>query len=289
MGPILVIGRSDDRLCQLVIDELHRRNRAAYFLKEDQLLPGLRIDWEPERSAGRIGQDDWEVPLEDLSGVLCRSYGVPVSPEDFATKDGQYVSAEWFALVMSLLHHTEAPVINRLQPALWYKLKLSPVELATLAPKNGFKLPPSMVTTRPTDVRTFCAQHAAVYSPLAQAARFPLQTTQEVDQLLELGETLPFQLSETIDGDEMHAVVIGHDVFTITSQGIVEETADPDLRDRCLELGEILGLSLFELELRRRNEEWYCLGLDRSPAFYEFSEHAQTQIASRVARVLEEP
>ena len=79
MGTILILGRQEDACCRLVM-----------------------------RSCVR---------LDAVDGVLCRSYGL-FRPEDFDTPDGQYVSAEWHALLMAWMTSMRCPVVNRIRPEL---------------------------------------------------------------------------------------------------------------------------------------------------------------------------
>jgi hypothetical protein len=289
MGPILIIGRSDDRLCQLVEKEVRQQGRPVAFLNEDQVLPGLEIAWEPgELDLGTVGQGDWRIQLADIDAVFCRSFGVPVTPEDFETKDGQYVSAEWFALVMGLINQTNSTVINRLKPALWYKLRLAPADLLAIAPECGFRLPHTMVTTRVEDARTFCAASVdgADYSPLTQPAHFPIRGPKDMDRLMTLGEYLPFQLVETLDGETAKVLVVGESVFRIESDGEASDDVSPDLATKCRCLADVLGLTFFELTTTHARGEWFCHELNRHPTLLECNPRTQARIAHQLTCLL---
>ncbi|MBV9391878.1 MAG: hypothetical protein JOY96_08305, partial [Verrucomicrobia bacterium] len=97
MGVVLVLGRDEDLCCRLVQEELLSKGSEVLFLREDQLFPGLKFAWNPSStgSKGAINYKDERVCFANLSGVLCRFYGIPIRPEDFNTRDGQYLSAEW--------------------------------------------------------------------------------------------------------------------------------------------------------------------------------------------------
>jgi hypothetical protein len=295
MGPILIIGRSDDQACRLVESKVRQYGRQVFYLAEDQVLPGLEIAWEPaEPGARKLGfghlgrPGEWRVELEAIDGIFCRSFGVPVSPAEFATKDGQYVSAEWFALVMGWTNRANCTVINRLQPALWYKLRLIPADLLAVAPRSGFRLPHTIVTTRVEDVRAFCASRprGAAYSPLTEPARFPLSETEDMDRLFSLGETLPFHVVETPAGEQIDVLVAGDSVFEVDSQGDVNETSSPVLAAKCRELGKTLGLRFMQLSLVTEREEWFCLEVNRHPTLVQCNARGQNKVADAVVEML---
>src|SRR5262249_4669005 len=128
VGAILILGRPEDRCCQLVQKRLCSAGRDVWFLPEDTLLPDLRFSRAPlsggisqriqpgereseEREAkslqsaclknGVIEYRGRRQRFTDIDGVLCRFYGIPIQPEDYGTPNGQYVSAEWNALLMA--------------------------------------------------------------------------------------------------------------------------------------------------------------------------------------------
>src|SRR5262249_2474106 len=157
MGMMLVLGRQEDLCCQLVQDELRRAGREVWFLLEDHLFPGLRLTWTPSNhdQSGSIEYGGRSARLADIDGVLCRCYGIPIQPEDFGTPDGQFVSAEWNALLMAWLHDLRCPVVNRLRPELWYKTNLNVPDLMSIAPDASLALPRALVTTVSEDGRAF--------------------------------------------------------------------------------------------------------------------------------------
>src|SRR5438874_10542316 len=108
MWTVLILGHSDDLCCHKVQERLLGRGCRVLYLPEDRILPGLDFVWEVQGTSlrGRVGYDGQQVELQAIDAVLGRSYGVPVSPETFATTDGRYVSSEWNALTMALLAGT---------------------------------------------------------------------------------------------------------------------------------------------------------------------------------------
>ncbi len=230
-----------------------------------------------------------QVRFADIGGVLCRFYGIPLRPEDFDTPDGRYVSAEWNALLMAWLHQMACTVVNRLRPELWYKPYLNVPDLVSLAPGLRFNLPRALVTTVSDDARAFCRSVSGPvrYSPLTQPARYRIQTEAEREQLAALEGSLPFYLTEWVEGKALDAFVIGPEVVLVKPDGQIDSETSTAVSTHCAEIGAALGLGFYRLSLvKTADGDWYCLGLDRVPQLYGCTLEAQTQIARCLARIL---
>ena len=84
MGAILILGRPDDLCCELVQQQLSRIGQDVWFLSEDQLLPNLRFVWASLDANGVIEYRGRRQRFSDIDGVLCRFYGIPIQPEEYA-------------------------------------------------------------------------------------------------------------------------------------------------------------------------------------------------------------
>lgn len=291
MGATLILGRDEDLCCRLVRQELAQAGREVVFLPEDKLLPHLSLGWTPDDGEGfvRFGEDTVRFP--EMDGVLYRFYGLPVSADDYATPDGQYLCSEWNALFMAWLDQRPCPAANRLQPPLWYKTRLGGPELRALAPDLPFRLPRTLVTTDGEAARVWCHDLGgpAVYTPLTGATPYPLADEAALDKLVALSGKVPLHLTEVLPGRACDAYVVGE---TVTLVGGGPDGADlgpaPDaLAARCARVGTGLGLAFFQLSLVESAEgEWACLSLDRMPHLYGCGPDAQRQIARRLAAFL---
>src|SRR5215510_3395816 len=136
MGFTLVIGRDEDLCCQLVRQRLAKLGQQILYLPEDRLFPGFRFVWQldNESSHGTVGFTAEDLQFDEIDGVLARFSGIATSAEEFQTKDGQYLSSEWHALIRGYLQNLACPVVNRLRPELWYKASLQVHELVALVP-----------------------------------------------------------------------------------------------------------------------------------------------------------
>jgi hypothetical protein len=287
----LLLGRDEDPCCRLVQEQLLHAGRDVWFLPEDQLFPDLRLTWTPS-SAGRDGLIDYrsrQVRFAEVGGVLCRFYGIPISPEDFDTADGQYISAEWNALLMAWLPRMACRVVNRLRPELWYKQHLNVPDLASLVPGIRFKRPRTLVTTVIDEARAFwrSVPGAVRYSPLTQPARYRIETEEDWERLAALEGSLPFHLTEWIEGRALDALVIGSAVVPIDPHGGSDGEIPVTVETHCVEIGAALGLDFFRLSLVHTiDSDWYCLGLDRTPQLYGYAPEDQMRIAGSLARLL---
>lgn len=294
MGVILILGRTEDLCCQLVVDRLTRDGREALQLPEDGLLPQMALAWTPADGGGVVRFAGRDVPFSEVDGVLYRFYGIPLPAEEFGTADGRYVCAEWNALWMAWLNspRLNGSVVNRLRPDLWYKTHLNPAALAALVPDLPFARPRTLVTTSPDAARAFCRSLAGpvTYAALSGSAPYPIRDEEEFERLATLNGTLPLHLMEEVAGRRCEAFVIGEEVTLVGPDGAVCGPTPPTLAERCARVGARLGLAFFQLSLvAGAGDEWHCLGLDRMPQLYGCGPDAQAEIAGRLAALLTRP
>jgi hypothetical protein len=291
MGAILVLGRDEDLCCRLVREELLKTGCEVWFLREDQLLPDLKFTWMPSSTdrQGVMDYKDGRINFANVSGVLYRFYGIPVGPEDFNTRDGQYISAEWNALLMAWLHQLPCTVVNRLRPELWYKPHLNIPDLISLVPGLRFKLPRVLVTSASADARAFCRSVSGPvrYSPLTQPARYHIETEADIENLAALEGSLPLYLTEWIAGKALDAFVVDREVILVQSGGQIANETSAEVDTYCAQIGKSLGLGFYRLSLVMTTDgDWYCFGLDRVPQLYRCTLETQTRIARCLAHIL---
>lgn len=291
MSAVLIIGRTEDACCQLIVQHLRDEGVSALFVPENQLFPQLSLTWLPPGD-GWVTYQDGRVSFDDVEAVLCRSYGIPVSPEEYETKDGQYVTAEWNALLMAWLHHMPCTVVNRLRAELWYRPQLTVPDLLMLAPEAPFRLPQTLVTTSGADARAFweSVDGRASYSPLTHDAVYPIRNREDLEKLETLARSLPMRMTERVAGRRVHAFITGDEVVLVAPGGDLLDVPERTLVERCTAVGSALGLLFYRLSLIETPAgDWYCHGLDRLPPFYPYSSAAQHEIAARLARAMCSP
>ena len=291
MSVILILGRTEDPCCRLVNEQLLAAGRDVCLLPEDQLLPGLHFGWKPSRlgQQGSIEYSGREIDFAEISGILCRAWGVPIPAEDFATSDGRYICAEWNALLMAWLQGMPCTVVNRIRPQLWYKAQLNAPDMASLLPGIGFRLPRALVTTSIDDANEFCRsiRGSVRYSPLTRASTYRVQTEADREKLAALDGTLPLYLTEWIEGGAADAFVIRSEVLFVDHNGWLSDDRSEAISKHCVEVSDTLGLAFCKLSLVATPDgDWYCLGLDRAPQIYQCGTESQTRIARALVRVL---
>lgn len=287
MGCVVIIGSDYDICAQLVQERLAQLGREVVYLNETNLLPGLNFVWElsGKTSQGRVGP----AGFAQIDGVLARFFGVPVSPARYETKDGQYISAEWHALVQGWLHSLPCPVVNRLRPELWYKARLSSPHLLALAPGIKFKLPRTRITTSIADAEAFYADVAdgLCYSPLSHPSNYVIEDRESFTKLKSLSGLLPFALTEKIAGASLRVVIIGQEAIVVPSIGVELDKLPPQIKAHCLELATILGLSFCELDLNKTmDDDWYCLGVDCAPNLFWHEDQLKQEIVEHLVAML---
>jgi|GEM_PF-4194039 len=291
MGVVLILGHSDDLCCRKVQEQLLGRGRQVLYLPEDRILPGLDFTWEVHGRTlrGRVRYGGQQAEFEEIDAVLTRSYGVPVSLETYATTNGRYVSSEWNALTMAWLASLPCPVVNRLRPELWYRVSLNVTVLAALVPAAPFKRPRTMVTTRIEDARDFhrrCGGRVR-YEPLTQRVGYRVDSDEGLGKLAALSGTLPFQVSEVLDGEPFEAFVVGEHVVMMGADRSVAHEPPGHAAGDAREVVRALGLTFCRLALiHAAGDDWYILGAERIPQLYDCGEDVQNLVVEHLAEVL---
>ena len=291
MKSVVVIGRASDLCCDLVRAGLAAQGRDCVFVPEDEALPGLHFAWRisGEESEGTLGIGPQRIDFRDVGAVMARAWGLPVSPDAFQTKDGQYVSSEWNALLMAWLGRLPCPVVNRLRPELWYKTHLHVPEMIALAPGVRFDWPAVRVTTTADATRDFyrrCGGRVR-YWPLTQHVPYPVETEADLDKLATLAGTLPLYLCEAVAGERRVAYVVGQHVVAVGPDGARAAALPRRVAQRCRDLAGALDLAFCMLSLVVTSAgDWYGLRLDRMPSLIEVGEEARQEIGARLVAVL---
>jgi hypothetical protein len=280
----LIIGRDEDLCCRLVREHLMSRGRQTVYLPEGQFFPGLRFTWELSDgdSHGTLQLAEQTVEFNQIDGVLARFSGIATSPEDFHTKDGQYLSSEWHALMRGYIQSLACSVVNRPGPELWYKSFLKAPELVSLVPDLKFRLPRTMVATCFEDARAFfdLCGGPICYSPLTLASNYFINSEQDVQKLEPLSKVLPLYLSEVVSGDSVDAYVVGTDI-------VFDGTSDVSAGIHCLEVADTLGLTFCHFHIVQTVAgEQYCLSVDCMPSLFECAAQTRHTIVGHLAGIL---
>jgi hypothetical protein len=284
MSFTLVVGREEDLCCELVRQHLEASGREVIFLPEDQLFPGFQFVWELQdgKSRGSVGFRGRNGAADQISSVLARFSGITTTAEEHKTKDGQYLNSEWHALVRGYVHSLPCPVVNRLRPELWYKARLSPLDMPSMLPGLRFRLPKTTVTTSYKDACAFfdlCGGQMQ-YSPISLPSNYCIATKEDMEKLERLSKVMPLFLSEVIDGETVRAFVAGNEV-------VFDHAPNEAAARICRESAEFLGLTFCEFELVKSDRaDWYFLGLNCMPYLFPCSEEVRMRVIKALVAAL---
>jgi hypothetical protein len=174
------------------------------------------------------------------------------------------------------------PVVNRLRPELWYKMRLTVPDVVSLAPAQRFRLPKTMVTTKMQDARSFfhtCGNRMR-YSSLSMPSDYLIEREEEMEKLEPLSKVLPLCLTEVIQG-------CGVSAFAVGSEVIFDGPHDELAGRYCLDAAASLGLAFCEFDLvRAHGGDWYCLGIQCAPHLFGCAEETRAAVVERLAVVL---
>jgi len=231
---------------------------------------------------GTVGFTTQELDVSEIDSVLARFYGIATSAEAFQTKDGQYLSSEWHALIRGYIQNLACPVVNRLRPELWYKASLQVHELLSLVPDLAFRLPKSIITTRFDDARGFfalCGRRVR-YSPLTLPSRYMIETEGDLQKLEPLSKVLPLYLTELVDGDRA-------DVYVVGDRVIFDGASNAALGKRCKDTASALGLTFCQFHFTRTgDDEWYCTGMETMPHLLDCTDATREEVVGGIAELL---
>jgi hypothetical protein len=228
-----------------------------------------------------VGYQDSTSDFGQIDSVLARFSGITTSPEDFQTKDGQYLCSEWHALMRGYLQSLSCLVINRPRPELWYKTDLQIADIPSLISNLKFRLPRTMVTTDFNDARAFfelCGRRIR-YSPLTFRSRYIIETEEDLRKLEPLSKVLPMYLSEVVPGDAVDAFVVGNDV-------VFDGPEHPAASQHCREIAAALELSFCQFNLISARDGYYFTGLQCMPHLFDCADETRSIVVGHLADLL---
>jgi glutathione synthase/RimK-type ligase-like ATP-grasp enzyme len=165
---------------------------------------------------------------------------------------------------------------------------------AQLIARSGFRVPETLVTSVPEEVRAFSARHGAVVYKSTSGVRSIVQVLDAAALTrLDHVRALPTQFQERIPGVDVRVHVVGEEAFAteVSSTAVdyryaARDGVDCELRavrveeelvTRCVALARALELPLAGLDLRRTPDgEVVCFEVNPMPG-YSFYESATGQ------------
>lgn len=274
----LIIGDPTDRCCDRVEAALQRRGHqvrrhidpltapAEFVWTLDSAVSDSRLSW----------LDGNSIDSADLRGVFVRGFGGPARADEWTADGFAYASAEGRAALVAWLSELQCPVLNRVQPASWFRPQRWYPEWHSVFAKACLPAPNLLVTTSEHVAKRFCDAHKGRvrYAPLTSQTRFVIESSAERLALRKVMATMPVCLLPAYVSTSTWVTAIGgraiwneHSGFTPAEQASVQA----GMTRTALNLG--LDTMQFEVVRGRRGPE--CLSAQTVPHFDYMDSAAQ--------------
>ena len=177
---------------------------------------------------------------------------------------------------------------------------------ALIIREAGFSVPETIITNQVKRVIAFRKKHKELIFKSASAVRSIVKTLEgrELGRLEEV-RNLPTQFQRQVNGFNVRVHVVGTEVFACK---IVTDSIDyryaaldkekatfypyeltDDLRERCLALAKLCGMSFVGIDLIVGEEGVFCLEVNPSPAYSYYESATGMPISLALARHLAAP
>jgi glutathione synthase/RimK-type ligase-like ATP-grasp enzyme len=303
---ILLWGLPEDRPLAWIGRELDRLGAPARLINQRDIL-STSVDFSVADGVitGSVRVHGEELNLARVGAVYPRPHDSARLPRLARLEPGsaelRHASAADQALY-SWLEITGAYVVNR--PAACAANSSKPFQLSRIR-RFGFRVPETLVSTDPGQVREFVKRHKDVVFKSVSAVRSQVRKLGPGDagRLADV-TTCPTQFQEWIPGTDIRVHVVGSQVFATrvscaaddyryaAEQGhpaarLTPATLPPDVELACLRLSAALRLPVSGIDLRLTPEgDWYCFEVNPSPAFTYYASATGQPIGRSIAALL---
>jgi glutathione synthase/RimK-type ligase-like ATP-grasp enzyme len=219
-----------------------------------------------------------------------------------ADGDAVYKSQVFHLSLAAWLEMASCPVMNRNRAM---SSNMSKPYQALFISRAGFRVPDTLITNDPEEVKNFLGVHRRVIYKSVSSIR---SIVKELSGLkmneLERVRHLPTQFQAFVPGTNVRVHVVGETVFATeihvdavdyrytSEEGHDIEMVPVDLPseivERCLRLSLQLGLPLCGIDLKRTPDgEYYCFEVNPSPAYSYYQENSGQDIAAAIVKYLQ--
>lgn len=302
---ILVAGGIADSVTELVCARLNACGY-AYRLLDLGSYPashGMDVRWKGGRPEGSVSGPDWELDLDEISGVFVRFLGPEgrLSAPDLPPVTAAAAQAEADTALMVLFEDLNCPVVNRLGGGMSNNSK--PYQVLLLV-RAGFQVPPTLVTSDPESVRAFHEEHGEVIYKSASGVRSIVRRLGP-EQLarLHLLRNGPAQFQAFIPGHNVRVHTVGDELFAtrVKSEAVDYRYARRDglavemepaelpraVAGACLRIARELDLLHVGIDLKQTPDgEWFCFEVNPCPGFVYYERHTGQPISLALAELL---
>jgi len=303
---ILVCGATTDQVTRFFCGCLRTYGFPYRLLDQVTYPAGFQISWRWKSGyvSGYIIGSDWRVNLEDISGVFARFSRKPdrMRPRNIAPELVATLYTECDASLSPLLECLSCPVADRWSAAVSNRSK--PYQTLHLR-RLGLRVPPTLITTDPTEARQFYEQcnGAVVYKPISAARSMVRRMTDEDLPRLELLRNGPCQFQAFIPGDDIREHTVGDRWFATRIRSAAVDyrwgeseghsvTMEPatlpqQVASVCVKAAREFGLLLSGIDLRETSEgEYYCFEVNGFPGFDYYELRTRQPISAALAELL---
>ncbi len=286
----LLLGSERDPCCSGVRRALHARGYTARIV-ENPLIQPARFSWrlDSAHSVSRLAWDDEQAEIATIEGVLVRGGGW-IDPAGWRLDDLAYVQAETQAALLAWLASLSCPVVNRYQPALWYRPQLSIVFWRPWLRACGLLTPPTLVSNVEQDTLAFRRGLAAegnpgaILRPLTSDQQYLLARDEDWTGVVAVQTRTPVCL--TYPHDEPVTVCVVGDQFVWN----VDPPADATAVEQALfRFATASGLAFVEIALARASDALHVVAVEHFPHFERFTKAAQERIVAALVELLVGP
>ena len=299
---ILMFGRIRDPIVAHLAVHLAARSADLVLVEPSDASNVPRVQWQGDQHGldGVVTIGERSLEARAIRSMYVREIGGgavrrPASGADVGSR----------ALAESLWALTDAYrglVVNRRMASCTNASK--PYQLDMIR-RQGFRVPHTMVTTRPDAARAFWEEFRGevIYKSLSSERSIVKPMTRADLSRLELVRSCPVQLQERIPGVDIRVHVVGARVFAteIRSHAADYRYAELDgasremrpiqlpehVASRCVGLTKALGLVVAGVDLRRTLEgDYCCFEANPSPAFLWFEDITGQRIGAAIADLL---
>jgi glutathione synthase/RimK-type ligase-like ATP-grasp enzyme len=280
-------------------------NRSPYVFVDQMAILETDVELLVNGSVtGRISIRGEGIALENVRAAYLRPYDSGRIPAVERAADEGGVRRRAAAVDEGLLvwaELTPALVVNL--PSAMASNGSKPYQSA-LIQSQGFRVPPTLITTDPEAALDFWERYGSVvYKSLSSARSIVSRLSPTRARDLDDVSTCPTQFQAYVPGRDYRVHVVGKEVFVSEvesaavdyryagrdghSVSIRAAGLPPGLDDRCRDLAAFLGLSVAGIDLRMTPDgEWYCFEVNPSPGFTFYEEATGQPIAEAVAWLL---
>lgn len=303
---ILVCGGLADTVTELVCARLVDCGYPYRLLDLGRYPAGFQIKWQWEDSGpgGYIAGPDWNVDLDDVTGIFVRFLGPEgrEPPPNIPPRDLPTMYAEYDTGLMVLLEDLPCAVVNRIGGGISNNSK---AYQALIVQRCGLRTPPTLITTDPEAALGFYEEcrGEVIYKSLSGVRSIVRRLQPEQLARLSLLRNGPAQFQRFVPGVNVRVHTVGEQLFATRvhsdavdyryagreEQSVEMEptTLPPGIADSCLRLARELDLLMTGIDLKETPEgDFYCFEVNPCPGFLYYEKGTGQPISTALAELL---